>query len=800
MRKLTTLAIAAVMVLPFLAFGQAEGYYDRSYTRLSFVKGDVFVQRAQDLGYEQGEVNLVVVQGDKLGTRDGRAEIQLGLGNILRLDRDSQVDIVGLPSRDGDPTKFHLLSGSVFFRVRSVDREKNLQIHTADASIYILEAGLYRATVLNDRETEFSVLSGQAEAAGEDGSVLVRAGEMVAVSDGRFVTEPTGLRADLDDFASWNESRDGLYARRLSKSYLPSAYSEYDSELSDYGRWSYEPEYGNVWVPTVVYNDWRPYSNGRWAWYPIIGWTWVSYEPWGWCTSHYGRWGWRFGLGWYWIPTSHWSWGPAWVHWYQGYDHIGWSPLSYYNRPAVIINNIFYNRYDRGDFPNQSRTLTVVNRNQLQNRRLSQIALNDQTVRNLGRISLRAAQPDLRPSIDRNSDVAVRARGVLSRESLRSVGKNFSSEGRRLSPSELRSPSIRKSETGDPGRERVINGRESNPSREPLRSGGAIERGGESSPRRITERAIRPKSEENTGVVSDRGPSRVVEREGTRTFPSRSNNSGANREISPSRAPVNPAPKPVEADRSPRIIRENESRSPKEKERETTGTIIKKDESSRNSLRDRTIQERPGSTVAPVTSRTSPRTSVREASPSRLTSPTDRSSISSGRSSSRISEMPSRRIEAPARSSSAPSREYSSPSRIASSPSRSSSGSVRAPSYPSRAPSSAPRITSLPSRSSSSPSRSSSSPSRITSSPSRNSSSSIRMPSSPSRAPSSSPRMTSSPSRSSSSPSRSVSAPSRSSSSPSRSTSAPSRSSSSSSRSSSGSSSGSRSSGSVRRK
>jgi len=764
MRKLMTLAIAAVVVLPFLAFGQSEGYYDRSYTRLSFVKGDVFVQRAQDLGYEQGEVNLVVVQGDKLGTRDGRAEIQLGRGNFLRLDRDTQVDIVGLPSRDNDPTKLHVLSGSVFFRVRSVDQEKNLQIHTADASFYILEAGLYRVTVLDDRETEFSVLSGQAEAAGEDGSVLVRDGEMIVASDGRIVSGPAGLRERGDDFSAWNETRDGLYARRQSRTFLPSEYSEYESELSDYGRWSYESEYGYVWVPTVIHNDWRPYSSGRWAWYPIIGWTWVSYEPWGWCTSHYGRWGWRFNLGWYWIPQSHWSWGPAWVHWYQGYDHIGWCPLSYYNRPAVIINNIFYNRYDRGDFPNQSRTLTVVNRNQLQDRRLSQIALKDGTVRNLGRISLRAAQPDLRPSIDRNSDVAVRARGVLSRESLRSVDKNFSSEGRRLSPSDLRAPSIRKSEAGDPARGRVVNGRESELAREALRSGGVVERGGEASSRRITERAIRPKSDDSSQGVSDRGSSRIVEREGTRVSTSRSKEGEA--------APVNPAPKSGEADRSPRVVRENESKNQKEKERETTGTVIKKDETSRTGLRDRMVQERPGSSVGPVTSRTSPRTSVREASPSRLTVPTDRSSISSGRIPSRINETPSRRIETPSRSQSTPARESSSPSRVTSSPSRSSSGSVRTPSYPSRAPSSAPRITSSPSRSSSSPSRSSSSPSRITSSPSR----------------------------SSSSPSRSVSSPSRNSSSPSRSASAPSRSSSSSSRSSSGSSGGSRSSGSIRRK
>ena len=83
-----------------------------------------------------------------------------------------------------------------------------------------------------------------------------------------------------------------------------------------------------------------PITYGRWAWYPIIGWTWVSYEPWGWCTSHYGRWGWGADLGWYWIPQNHWAWGPAWVHWYWDNDYIGWCPLSYYNYPAVIVNNI----------------------------------------------------------------------------------------------------------------------------------------------------------------------------------------------------------------------------------------------------------------------------------------------------------------------------------------------------------------------------------------------------------------------------------------------------------------------------
>ncbi len=552
MKKLMTLAIAAVVAFPFLAFGQSEGYYDRTFSRLSYVKGDVYVQRAQDLGFEQGEVNLVVVAGDKLGTRDGRAEIQLGRGNVLRLDLNTQIDVAGLPSRDGDPTKIHLLGGSVYFRVRELDREKNLQIHTPDASIYILEPGLFRIDVRDNRRTEFAVYSGQAEAAGEDGSVLVQSGESVAALEGRMTGEPAGLLARRDDFDSWNETRDGLYARSLSKSYLPASYSEYDSELSEYGDWSYESDYGNVWVPRVSDSSWRPYSNGRWVWYPIIGWTWVSYEPWGWCTSHYGRWGWRFGMGWYWIPMSRWSWGPAWVHWYNNYDYIGWCPLSYWGYPAVIVNNNFYGRnsgnwYDGGAYGSYARSLTVVRRDQLQHRRLSDVVLNERSGVDFGRINLRQAQPDLRPSLNRDADLVNRAKRVLDRGSLRQVGRDFSSRAGERPTQKLNESRL----TRDGG---VL---ERNPGRDSSGSGRTDQREIANAPRRIIERAAgsrsqgslaRPTTETRSSSVRsnetvNRPSTRTIRERGTAAAPSRgttslSRQNAPTRTLSPNAATI----------------------------------------------------------------------------------------------------------------------------------------------------------------------------------------------------------------------------------------------------------------------
>lgn len=96
-------------------------------------------------------------------------------------------------------------------------------------------------------------------------------------------------------------------------------------ELSQYGDWVTDSQYGSVWVPKDVPSDWRPYTVGHWAYTDDYGWTWVSDEPFGWAVFHYGRWFYSDDLGWAWVPGTHW--GPAWVTWRQGDGYIGWTPL-----------------------------------------------------------------------------------------------------------------------------------------------------------------------------------------------------------------------------------------------------------------------------------------------------------------------------------------------------------------------------------------------------------------------------------------------------------------------------------------
>ena len=101
------------------------------------------------------------------------------------------------------------------------------------------------------------------------------------------------------------------------------SYNTFYNELSPYGQWVDDPDYGKVWVCNE--RGFRPYSQGYWA-YTDYGWTWVSDYRWGWAPFHYGRWKQTRRHGWIWVPGYEWA--PAWVSWSSGSDYYGWAPLG----------------------------------------------------------------------------------------------------------------------------------------------------------------------------------------------------------------------------------------------------------------------------------------------------------------------------------------------------------------------------------------------------------------------------------------------------------------------------------------
>ena len=109
-------------------------------------------------------------------------------------------------------------------------------------------------------------------------------------------------------------------------------------QLSPYGQWVDNADYGYVWFPDVDQN-FSPYStSGYWV-MTDYGWTWVSDYSWGWAAFHYGRWDFDNSYGWFWIPDN--EWGPSWVIWRTGNGYYGWSPM----RPGMNVSLSFRNEY-----------------------------------------------------------------------------------------------------------------------------------------------------------------------------------------------------------------------------------------------------------------------------------------------------------------------------------------------------------------------------------------------------------------------------------------------------------------------
>jgi len=268
-----------------------------------------------------------------------------------------------------------------------------------------------------------------------------------------------------DGFDRWNQSRESKLGSFTGKGYLPEELKDFEGELDENGDWVYVRPYGWVWAPNNMGDDWRPYYNGSWSYLSLGGWSWIPYEPWGWAPFHYGRWGWGAGLGWYWIPTS--IWGPAWVSWWWGDDYWAWAPMSWWGYPSVLYGGVFYDHWT-GFYPNHSRALTVVHKDQLRARNISAVALRSGNARGLDRMNLTAQTPSLRPAERRLTAESMGGGKVFPR---RENAGGLAGVDRGLGGSALRAPD-RVGQTGLAGRGGQTGSTQGNLTRGPVRRNG----------------------------------------------------------------------------------------------------------------------------------------------------------------------------------------------------------------------------------------------------------------------------------------------------------------------------------------
>lgn len=364
---------ALTFIFAFSSIGVLAQTADRliRIARLSLTEGQVDYQRAQDARDEwfEATANLPLDERDQVFTgEDGRAEIQLTGGNVIRLNRRTNLQISEFNTTH---MQFALPVGTATIRIESLDRRRlqivnansvdddqpiYFEISTPTAAVTLLREGNYRINVAEDGTTEVIVRDGAAEVYNKElGAVRIKEGRRIIIEG----ADPSEYRIarlqDKDWWDQWNERREAeLYAIRGAgrTNHVP-AFIAGGYDLDYYGDWVQTSDYGWAWSPRGVGADWAPYRYGGWRWYPSFGWTWIANEPWGWAPYHYGRWAF-YGNRWCWVPRGSWgsgwnggwNWSPSLVAFYgrgyrEGYrdgyrdgrrdrqgDWIGWVPLG----------------------------------------------------------------------------------------------------------------------------------------------------------------------------------------------------------------------------------------------------------------------------------------------------------------------------------------------------------------------------------------------------------------------------------------------------------------------------------------
>ena len=300
--------LAAILLVAAAASARAQSDPPDRVARLNYISGQVSFRPATLEEWGAATINYPLTTGDHLWTeRDSAAELHVG-STVIRLAPETAFSFLDL---DNDVVQTRLAEGTLDLNVREMPAGEAYEIDTPNVAITILGPGTYHVDVspAGDR-TCVTVRVGQVDVDGNGRTFFVHAGQMAEIIGVEDVAYDLGRAPSPDRWELWCRDRDRREDDRVALNYVSRDMEGYE-DLDDYGTWSYVPEYGYAWQPTVVAVDWAPYRYGHWSWVRPWGWTWIDDARWGFAPFHYGRWT-SYHDRWVWLP-GHRSARPVWA-------------------------------------------------------------------------------------------------------------------------------------------------------------------------------------------------------------------------------------------------------------------------------------------------------------------------------------------------------------------------------------------------------------------------------------------------------------------------------------------------------
>jgi len=297
------LAALVCAAVPMLADSNAR------IVRLSYLEGDVQIDRGAGQGFERAVLNMPVIGGARLATHEhATAEVEFEDGSTLRLLPGTEVAFRQLSLRSSGVrvSKIELDKGTAYLESRN--KKDDFSVTAAGREFSLLHEAHTRIT-RSDSQVSLAVFKGEVELSNAVASVRVKKNQTLNLdlNDPSQYQLAKGIEANSYD--DWNQRRDDYresYAANHRDGYN-SLYSYGWSDLNYFGNFYDSASYGLLWRPFGVGPGWDPFSDGAWMYYPGYGYMWVSGYPWGWMPYRYGTWLFVPGLGWGWRPATLWS-------------------------------------------------------------------------------------------------------------------------------------------------------------------------------------------------------------------------------------------------------------------------------------------------------------------------------------------------------------------------------------------------------------------------------------------------------------------------------------------------------------
>jgi hypothetical protein len=264
-------------------------------------------QAAASADWVTPSVNTPLSVGQRVYVHD-RSHLGVAFSgrNYVRLNPNTELDVLSLAERR---TQLALREGSGVFDIGALAPGELCEVDTPYGAVDFDQPGLYQVGI-EDNDALVTVLSGQAQVVGVDGTAPCNRGQELTLSgadDQAYVADvaPDVCGGIVNDYYGYRypSDYDGRYAdynTYLSDPYYYDPYrrsvsyhyvaDEEDiaglNDLDNYGDWDDVPGYGQCWHPHVD-AGWAPYQSGYWLNDYPIGLTCVSSERWGWAPYHY---------------------------------------------------------------------------------------------------------------------------------------------------------------------------------------------------------------------------------------------------------------------------------------------------------------------------------------------------------------------------------------------------------------------------------------------------------------------------------------------------------------------------------